>query len=174
MLGPRHTGPSTLSTAIRSSSDRRNIHDPWSLIDTAQVPGGGELRLMRRGAEFSIRLGSNELMNSRLSGSDIFQRHVVLCGNTRFGGGVEGLTSRVFRRGTEVNATTNPEALTGKVVDIVALVANTLAAFGEKLSAGDVVITGSITPPVMIEPDETEFTHALDPIGEVTVKFTWE
>jgi spermidine synthase len=44
---------------------------PWSLIDTAQVPGGGgELRLLRRGAEFSIRLGHNELMNSRLGGSE--------------------------------------------------------------------------------------------------------
>lgn len=43
---------------------------PWTLLDTAQVPGGGELRLMRRGAEFSIKLGQNELMNSRLSGSE--------------------------------------------------------------------------------------------------------
>jgi spermidine synthase len=44
---------------------------PWSLIDTAQVPDGdGELRLMRRGAEFSIRLNHNELMNSRLGGSE--------------------------------------------------------------------------------------------------------
>ncbi|HEY6256695.1 MAG TPA: spermidine synthase [Xanthobacteraceae bacterium] len=43
---------------------------PWSLIDTAHVPGGGELRLMRRGAEFSIRLGRDELMNSRRSGSE--------------------------------------------------------------------------------------------------------
>lgn len=43
---------------------------PWILIDTGQVPGGGELRLMRRGAEFSIKLGANELMNSRLSGSE--------------------------------------------------------------------------------------------------------
>jgi len=44
---------------------------PWSLLDTAQVPGGGgELRLMRRGAEFSIMLGQTELMNSRLSGSE--------------------------------------------------------------------------------------------------------
>jgi spermidine synthase len=44
---------------------------PWSLIDTARIPGGeGELRLMRRGAEFSIMLGNNELMNSRLSGSE--------------------------------------------------------------------------------------------------------
>ncbi len=44
---------------------------PWSQIDSAPVPGGdGELRLMRRGAEFSIMLGSNQLMNSRLSGSE--------------------------------------------------------------------------------------------------------
>lgn len=43
---------------------------PWSLLDTAQVPGGGELRLMRRGAEFSIKLGTNELMNSRLSATE--------------------------------------------------------------------------------------------------------
>src|SRR3954452_7582208 len=44
---------------------------PWVKIDTACVPGtDGELRLMRRGAEFSIMLGTNELMNSRLSGSE--------------------------------------------------------------------------------------------------------
>ena len=44
---------------------------PWSLIDTAQIPGGAEtLRLKRRGAEFSIMLGDNELMNSRLCGSE--------------------------------------------------------------------------------------------------------
>jgi spermidine synthase len=44
---------------------------PRVLIDTAKVPGGdGELRLMQRGSEFSIMLGQNELMNSRLSGSE--------------------------------------------------------------------------------------------------------
>ena len=44
---------------------------PWEKIDTARVPGSdGELRLMRRGKEFSIMLGTNELMNSRLSGSE--------------------------------------------------------------------------------------------------------
>jgi spermidine synthase len=44
---------------------------PWVKIDTAKIPGAdGELRLMRRGDEFSIKLGQNELMNSRLSGSE--------------------------------------------------------------------------------------------------------
>ncbi|MDE2361615.1 MAG: spermidine synthase [Hyphomicrobiales bacterium] len=44
---------------------------PWRTIDAAEIPGGGgRLRLMRRGDEFSIRLEGNELMNSRLSGSE--------------------------------------------------------------------------------------------------------
>ena len=44
---------------------------PWVLVARSPIPGGeGELRLMRRGAEFSIRLGAIELMNSRLSGSE--------------------------------------------------------------------------------------------------------
>jgi spermidine synthase len=43
---------------------------PRVLIDTAAIPGGGELRLIQRGTEFSIMLGGNELMNSRLSGSE--------------------------------------------------------------------------------------------------------
>jgi spermidine synthase len=43
---------------------------PWTLLDTARIPDGGELRLMRRGAELSIMSGSIELMNSRLSGSE--------------------------------------------------------------------------------------------------------
>src|SRR5690606_5474818 len=42
---------------------------PWVHLDSARIPGGGELRLKRRGDEFSIMLGTNELMNSRLSGS---------------------------------------------------------------------------------------------------------
>lgn len=43
---------------------------PWIKLDRAVVPGGGELQLMQRGGEFSIMAGSNELMNSRLSGSE--------------------------------------------------------------------------------------------------------
>jgi spermidine synthase len=43
---------------------------PWVQLAAAQIPGGGELRLMRRGAELSIMSGSTELMNSRLGGSE--------------------------------------------------------------------------------------------------------
>ncbi len=45
---------------------------PWILLNSAPVPGNGvELRLYRRGDEFSIRiLGRGELMNSRVHGSE--------------------------------------------------------------------------------------------------------
>jgi len=39
-------------------------------LGTARVPGGAELRLYRRGADFMIALERNELMNSRMRGSE--------------------------------------------------------------------------------------------------------
>jgi spermidine synthase len=43
---------------------------PRELIGTAPVPGGEPLRLFRRGDDFMIVLDRNELMNSRMSGSE--------------------------------------------------------------------------------------------------------
>ena len=43
---------------------------PRELIGTAQVPGGEELRLFRHGRDFMIVLDRNELMNTRMSGSE--------------------------------------------------------------------------------------------------------
>jgi spermidine synthase len=44
---------------------------PWIHLDTATVPdGGGELKLMQRGDEFSIVAGTRALMNSRVSSSE--------------------------------------------------------------------------------------------------------
>lgn len=107
-------------------------------------------------------------------GANIYHRHVILAGVTRPGAGTEGLTSKLIRRGAEAASTNKPEELTGKLPDIVALVANTLAAYGETLKAGDVIITGSITPPIILEKGETSLGHVLDPIGEVSVNFTWD
>jgi spermidine synthase len=44
---------------------------PWEFLDSAPVPGStDELRLYKRGDEFSIRLDRSELMNSRSHGSE--------------------------------------------------------------------------------------------------------
>jgi spermidine synthase len=45
--------------------------NPWIHLDTAQIPGGGELKLMQRGGDYSIMSGAFELMNSRLYGSEV-------------------------------------------------------------------------------------------------------
>ena len=43
---------------------------PRETLATAQVPGGEPLRLVRRGGDFIIMLDRNELMSSRMSGSE--------------------------------------------------------------------------------------------------------
>lgn len=43
---------------------------PRELVATARVPDGEELRLFRRGDDFMIVVDRNELMNSRMSGSE--------------------------------------------------------------------------------------------------------
>ena len=44
---------------------------PWELLSTSTTPGEGqELRLYRRGDEFSIKVGNTPLMNSRVHGSE--------------------------------------------------------------------------------------------------------
>jgi len=44
---------------------------PWILLDKAPTPGDGkELRLYQRDAEYSIKVGTGELMNSRVHSSE--------------------------------------------------------------------------------------------------------
>ncbi len=106
--------------------------------------------------------------------ANIFQRHVILGepDASRAGGNTAGLTARLLRRNAEAGRTSDPEAATGKVVDIVRHVADVLAAFGAKLSRGDIIIAGSVLPPVLVGADETGIGYALDPIGTISVTFT--
>lgn len=104
---------------------------------------------------------------------NIYQRHVVLgaCDKTRAGCALDGLTATVIRNGTEIARTSDTQVATGELVDIVRQVADMLSAFGERLRAGQVIITGSITPPLWVEPGE-EILFNLEPVGSVSVRFT--
>jgi 2-keto-4-pentenoate hydratase len=105
---------------------------------------------------------------------NIFHRHVILGPSdpARAGAKLDGLVGHVFRRGALAAKQENVEQLIGEMIGIVQHVAGTLAAHGERLRAGDVIITGSIVPPPIIEPDETEFAYALEPLGGLSVKFS--
>ena len=57
--------------ALRMGDGHDAVMTPRELIDVARIPGGDdELRLFRRGGDFMIVLDRNELMNSRMSGSE--------------------------------------------------------------------------------------------------------
>jgi spermidine synthase len=43
---------------------------PWVLLDSAAIPGGGEMHLFQHVRDFSIRVGRDELMNSHCHGSE--------------------------------------------------------------------------------------------------------
>jgi 2-keto-4-pentenoate hydratase len=47
-----------------------------------------------------------------------------------------------------------------------------LAAFGETLRAGEIIITGSVVPPIVLDPGEQTLAFEVDPIGDVKVQFS--
>ncbi len=109
----------------------------------------------------------------RIVAGNIFQRQLVLGPRdvTRAGARVNGLHARVLRGETEFAETADVEVNTGKLVSLVRLVADTLAPFGERVRAGEVIIPGSVVPPIFIEPSDKFVSFRLDPIGEVSLRF---
>jgi 2-keto-4-pentenoate hydratase len=103
---------------------------------------------------------------------NIYQRGIVVgpCDASRAGGVVDGLHGHIARNGCAFAQTSDPQALTGDVIGIVRHVADTLAAFGQTLRAGQIIITGSIVPPLWVEAGE-EISFRLDPVGSISVRF---
>jgi 2-keto-4-pentenoate hydratase len=103
---------------------------------------------------------------------NIYQRHVVLGGcDTKYAGGsLSGMKARVFRNGAEMANTSDFEALTGELITIVGHVANLLGHFGETLRAGQIIIAGSITPPIWVEAGESIGFH-LEPLQRIFINF---
>jgi 2-keto-4-pentenoate hydratase len=95
-------------------------------------------------------------------------------GPARAGSASDGLTCRVIRRASEFARTSDPQANTGEWVGIVRHVADVLAAFGERLRSGEIIITGSVVPPLTIEPGEEAIAFEVDPIARVAVRFSGE
>ena len=107
-----------------------------------------------------------------LSG-DIFQRHVVLGQRDilRQGARLQGLKARVARSGQDVPVPADLETNTGDVLNVVRHVADVAAALGDVLRAGQFVICGSLTAPMILEAGERSIEFALEPIGAISVRF---
>jgi 2-keto-4-pentenoate hydratase len=85
---------------------------------------------------------------------NVFHRAVVLGepDPARRGGDVTGLEATVRIDGIEVARVIELEDLTGTVVAVVAHLSRLLADQGETMRAGDVVICGSVVPPLPLKP----------------------
>jgi 2-keto-4-pentenoate hydratase len=106
---------------------------------------------------------------------DIYQRHVILGRSdpARAGGILDGLAARVLCNATEIANVSDPlslQNLTGKLLDIVRHTADLLAAFGESLQAGQIIIAGSIIPPLWVAPGEEIIFH-LAPVDTISIRF---
>lgn len=109
-----------------------------------------------------------------LSGN-IYHRHVII-GPTdaaRAGARLDGVSARVRRNGVEIDVPSDLETNTGPLLGLVRHVANILASHGERLREGDVIIAGSIVPPIFLEAADREIAYALEPVGAVSVRFSW-
>lgn len=123
---------------------------PRELIDTAIVPGGGEeLRLFRRGADYMIVLDRNELMNSRMSGSEealatmTFDRLTVAAPRVLIGGYGMGFTLRAALARADAHAELVVGELVPEIVDwargpMAALTAGCLDDRRVRIEIGDV------------------------------------
>jgi 2-keto-4-pentenoate hydratase len=101
---------------------------------------------------------------------NVFNRHVILGrkDTSRAGCAMDGVVGHVFKDGEEVATVDNPQAATGDLIDIVRHVADVLEALGERLRAGELIITGSIIPAIGLMGGE-EFRYTLDPIDTLAV-----
>ena len=101
---------------------------------------------------------------------NIFHRGVVLGEPdfSRAGAKRSDFSARVLQDGKEVVDTSDLETNTGDLVEIVAHCAALLGTAGARLAAGEVVIIGSVVPPLAIEPGQ-EIEFALDPLPAISV-----
>jgi 2-keto-4-pentenoate hydratase len=106
---------------------------------------------------------------------DIYQRHIILGRSdpAHAGGLLDGLAARVLCNGAEIASLTDPQSLqnlTGELIEIVRHTANLLAIFGESLQAGEIIIAGSLIPPIWIAPGQ-EIIFNLTPVDTISIRF---
>jgi 2-keto-4-pentenoate hydratase len=113
-----------------------------------------------------VDLGTDEV--EEMLAGDLFHRHVVL------GPPVEAIALDDLRGAIvladEGQYVADPLELVGDPVASLAHLATHLAAFGEVVRAGDVLITGSIVPALAVSPGQ-RLEYRLEPLGELDLHF---
>jgi 2-keto-4-pentenoate hydratase len=111
-----------------------------------------------------------EQVEEALAGN-IFHRAVVLGepDHSRVDGSLDGLVGRITRNGEPFAEVGELGALTGRIVPILGHVARLLEAEGIRLRAGEVIITGSVVPPIPVRPGDV-IGFELAPLPPISVR----
>jgi len=106
----------------------------------------------------------------KILAGNIYQRGIVLgaVDESRAGARLDGLTASVRCNDVDVALPDDLESNTGRILDIVAVVADTLAAMGEQLKAGEIIIVGSIVPPLILD-DTTNIEYSLGDAEAISI-----
>lgn len=104
--------------------------------------------------------------------TNIFQRGVILgpVDESRRGGDATGIVARIYDHDRLIAEQDDPCAVVGNLVDVTRHVADLLGAFGSGLSAGDVIIAGSVVPFLLVEPGQ-HIRLELETLGQLDVRF---
>jgi len=89
----------------------------------------------------------------KILAENIYQKGVVLgrVDESRAGAELGGLAVKVRCNCVDLLIPDDLESNTGPILDLVAVVADTLAAMDERLKAGELIIVGSIIPPLVLD-----------------------
>jgi 2-keto-4-pentenoate hydratase len=139
--------------------------------DVEEGAGWKDVQAAVRGLSAAIELADVDFAPTdpeKILARNIYNRHVLLGPVDTSRSRPDGLSGRLLRDGELVAATDAPEELTGEVIEVVRLTGELLAASGERLRAGEVVITGSVVPPLAVSPGET-IVAELPPLGSLSV-----
>jgi 2-keto-4-pentenoate hydratase len=146
---------------------------------SAELPGGADHETAAAaigGLGAAIELADLDLPLDDLEAvvaGDIFQRHVILgpVDRSRAGGDADGVTAIIHRNGAVDSTEDDPCSVVGNLVDVTRHVADHLAACGAHLSAGDVIISGSVVPLLWVSAGEA-VSCEIAPLGTLDVHFT--
>lgn len=133
-----------------------------------------DVRAAVRGYSAAIELADVNIpprgVHEILAGN-IFHRHFIVGAVHTDLLTVADLAASVSVDGRQVASTHAPLELTGEVIEMLRLTAEGLASHGERLRAGDIVITGSVVPPLPVVAGMHVLTR-IDCLGPLTVTLT--